>query len=121
MANHDNPIPRRGFLVGAGTAIAASLTPLAAEAQTNAAAAPAAVSAGPAGAEGTLTLTASEQAFIVAAVDPFIPGAELSPSGSDCGVAVFVDRQLAGAWGGGAKLYRSGPFRKGKPEQGYQL
>jgi gluconate 2-dehydrogenase gamma chain len=33
----------------------------------------------------------------------------------------FVDRQLASAWGGGAKMYRSGPFRKGKPEHGYQL
>jgi gluconate 2-dehydrogenase gamma chain len=32
-----------------------------------------------------------------------------------------MDRQLAGAWGGGAKLYRNGPFIPGKPEQGYQL
>jgi gluconate 2-dehydrogenase gamma chain len=32
-----------------------------------------------------------------------------------------MDRQLAGAWGGGARLYRSGPFVQGKPEQGYQL
>ena len=30
-------------------------------------------------------------------------------------------RQLASAWGGGAKSYRAGPFLKGKPEQGYQL
>jgi gluconate 2-dehydrogenase gamma chain len=36
-------------------------------------------------------------------------------------VVTFIDRQLAGAWGGGAKMYRSGPFRKGKPTQGYQL
>jgi gluconate 2-dehydrogenase gamma chain len=32
-----------------------------------------------------------------------------------------MDRQLAGAWGGGAKLYRNGPFIKGTREQGYQL
>ena len=49
------------------------------------------------------------------------PPDNLSPSGSDCGVANFIDRQLAGAYGTGARLYRQGPFPKGKPEQGYQL
>jgi len=119
MANDDNPIPRRGFLVGAGTAVAASLTSLSAEAQTSTATAtPPAVATA---AEGTLTLTSAEQAFFAAAVDTIIPADELTPSGSDCGVVVFIDRQLAGAYGSGAKLYRSGPFHKGKPEQGYQL
>jgi len=33
----------------------------------------------------------------------------------------FIDRQLAGAWGTGARTYRSGPFVKGTPAQGYQL
>jgi gluconate 2-dehydrogenase gamma chain len=32
-----------------------------------------------------------------------------------------MDRQLAGAWGTGSRLYRSGPFLQGKPEHGYQL
>jgi gluconate 2-dehydrogenase gamma chain len=32
-----------------------------------------------------------------------------------------MDRQLAGAWGNGARFYRGGPFLKGKPEHGYQL
>jgi gluconate 2-dehydrogenase gamma chain len=50
-----------------------------------------------------------------------IPADNLSPSGGDCGVANFIDRQLAGAYGTGARLYRQGPFPKGKPEQGYQL
>jgi gluconate 2-dehydrogenase gamma chain len=58
---------------------------------------------------------------VSAAADTMIPADELSPSGTECGVVTFVDRQLASAWGGGAKMYRSGPFRKGKPEQGYQL
>ena len=116
MAENDNPIRRRNFLLGAGTAVAAGLAPSPAEAQT-AAAAPVTAAAP----EGSLTLTANEQAFIVAIVDTFIPADELSPSGSDCGVVVFIDRQLAGAWGAGAKLYRSGPFHKGKPEHGYQL
>ena len=112
----ENSIPRRGFLVGAGTAVAAGLAP-AAEAQAPQSAATAA----PPDSEPLLTLTPTEHAFVVAAVDTLIPADELSPSGSDCGVAVFIDRQLGSAWGGGAKMYRMGPFQKGKPEQGYQL
>src|SRR6202011_6356491 len=65
-------------------------------------------------------LTATEAAFLTAVSDTMIPADALTPSGSDCGVVTFIDRQLAGAWGGGAKMYRSGPFRQGKPEQGYQ-
>jgi gluconate 2-dehydrogenase gamma chain len=68
-----------------------------------------------------LTLTATEAAFVSAAVDTFIPRDEMSPSGTECGVVTFVDRQLAGAWGAGAKMYRSGPFRRAKAEYGYQL
>ena len=68
-----------------------------------------------------LTLTETEHAFVVAAADTFIPVDELSPSGSECGVATFIDRQLAGAYGAGARLYRDGPFAKAKPEFGYQL
>jgi gluconate 2-dehydrogenase gamma chain len=109
----ETPIPRRNFLLGAGTAVAAGLAP-AANAQTP----PAAGAPEP---EPLLTLTPTEHAFVVAAVDAFIPTDELSPSGSDCGVAVFIDRQLAGAYGSGARLYRDGPFPKGKPELGYQL
>ncbi|HEY6255411.1 MAG TPA: gluconate 2-dehydrogenase subunit 3 family protein [Xanthobacteraceae bacterium] len=111
-------IPRRSFLVGAGTAVAAGLAP-AANAQTPAAApARAAAASEP---EPLLTLTPTEHAFVAAAADALIPADELSPSGSDCGVAVFIDRQLAGAYGSGARLYRDGPFPKGKPELGYQL
>jgi gluconate 2-dehydrogenase gamma chain len=121
----DPSIPRRNFLKGAGavgTAAAALSGGLAARAETQPlpAAAPArgAVAAAP---EPPLTLNAAETAFITAAVDTLIPADALSPSASDCGVAVFIDRQLAGAWGNGARLYRDGPFLKGKPEHGYQL
>jgi hypothetical protein len=31
------------------------------------------------------------------------------------------DKQLAGAWGAGERLYRSGPWQPGTPRQGYQL
>ncbi|MET0795327.1 MAG: gluconate 2-dehydrogenase subunit 3 family protein [Polyangiaceae bacterium] len=75
----------------------------------------------PAPADTPLTLNATEYAFVVAAADTFIPADALSPSGSECGVAVFIDRELAGAFGSGARVYRSGPFLKGKPEHGYQL
>lgn len=114
----DETLPRRRFLLGAGTAVAAGLAPPA-TAPAAAQAAPAAPAA--AEPEPLMTLTAAEHAFMVAAVDTLIPADELTPSGSECGVATFIDRQLASAWGGGAKMYRSGPFMKGKPEQGYQL
>jgi gluconate 2-dehydrogenase gamma chain len=119
----DDAFARRKFLVGAGlagTAIAAGVAgPV--EAQQPAPAAPAVAAPAPQAPEPFITLTAPEAAFIVAVVDTLIPPDELSPSGSDCGVAVFIDRQLGSAWGGGAKMYRAGPFLKGKPEQGYQL
>jgi gluconate 2-dehydrogenase gamma chain len=121
----DESIPRRKFLWGAGvagaslagTAVATGLTPAAADTpapsapETNAAPQP----------EPLLTLTETEHAFFVAAADAFIPADELSPSGSQCGVVAFIDRQLAGAYGNGARLYRDGPFAKAKPELGYQL
>ena len=87
----DDTVPRRKFLLGAGlagTAIAAGLSDHAeAQQPTPAAPAPPAPDAEP-----FVTLTAPEAAFIVAAVDTLIPADELSPSGSDCGVAVFIDR-----------------------------
>jgi gluconate 2-dehydrogenase gamma chain len=117
----DDAIARRGFLLGVGLAGTAAATGVAApqpREQQAPAAAPPASNNEP---EPLLTLTAAEHAFIVAAVDSIIPADELSPSGSDCGVATFIDRQLASAWGGGSKMYRNGPFVRGKPEQGYQL
>ncbi len=122
----DDTLPRRRFLLGAGlagTAVAAGLSPaLPTVAEEGAAAAPPAAAA-PANAEPEtyLTLTAAEAAFISAAVDTLIPADDLSPSGTDCGIVAFIDRQLASAWGGGARMYRAGPYLKGKPEQGYQL
>jgi gluconate 2-dehydrogenase gamma chain len=120
----DDALPRRRFLLGAGlagTAMAAGIAERAEAQSQPAPATPTAAAPSAQDSEPFVTLSASEAAFIVAAVDTLIPADELSPSGSDCGVAVFIDRQLGSAWGGGAKMYRSGPFHKGKPEQGYQL
>jgi gluconate 2-dehydrogenase gamma chain len=117
----DDTIPRRKFLWGAGvagTAVATGMTSANAANPAPGAAQPVTVAPAP---EPLLTLTPTEHAFVVAAADAFIPADELSPSGSECGVATFIDRQLAGAYGNGARLYRDGPFHKAKPELGYQL
>ena len=119
----DNKVPRRSFLKGAGAAGAIGATaltgalPRTADAQT--APAPAAQPAPQP--EPMLTLTATEAAFLSAAYDTIIPADALSPSGTDCGLVTYIDRQLAGAWGSGARMYRNGPFLKTKPEYGYQL
>ena len=112
-------LARRNFLKGAGAAgaagaaMATGLTACSPEGAT--AAVPAAEP------QVWLTLNATEAAFISAAVDTLIPADELTGSGTEVGVAVFIDRQLAGAFGNGARLYRQGPFLPGKPEHGYQL
>jgi hypothetical protein len=69
-------------------------------------------------AQAYIFLSPPEAAFIEAAVDRLIPADDLSPSGTDCGVATFIDRQLAGAWGRGDRLYMQGPWLKGTPTQG---
>ena len=115
----DVKIPRRDFLKSAGAASAAGAamaTGIAAcSPETKTAASPAPEP------EIRLTLTQTEWAFISAAVDTLIPADELTPSGTDVGLVVFIDRQLAGAYGNGARLYRQGPFLPAKAELGYQL
>jgi gluconate 2-dehydrogenase gamma chain len=56
-----------------------------------------------------------------AVVARLIPADEDGPGAREAGVAVFLDRQLAGAWGHGDHFYRKGPFLPGTPQQGYQL
>jgi gluconate 2-dehydrogenase gamma chain len=68
-----------------------------------------------------LFFNATEAAFIEAAVARLIPRDELGPGALEAGVPTYIDRQLAGAWGAGERLYRSGPWREGTPSQGYQL
>jgi gluconate 2-dehydrogenase gamma chain len=112
-------LPRRDFLKAAGAAgatgaaMATGLTACSTETKT--AAAPAEAP------QSWIILTPQEVAFFSTAADTIIPKDELSPSGTECGVPVFIDRQLASAWGGGDRMYRAGPYVKGTPEQGYQL
>jgi gluconate 2-dehydrogenase gamma chain len=74
-----------------------------------------------ASAAGYQILSLDEAAFAEALVDHMWPKDQHSPSGSEIGIATFIDRQLAGAFGQGDRLYSQGPFRKGKPQHGYQL
>jgi gluconate 2-dehydrogenase gamma chain len=119
----DSKLPRRDFLKGAtaaGAGVAALAGGIAACSPEEKTAAAAAGTA-PAAPDTRLVLTPEEDAFFSAAADTLIPADDLSPSGTDCGCVTFIDRQLASAWGAGAKMYRDGPFVKGTPEQGYQL
>jgi gluconate 2-dehydrogenase gamma chain len=54
-------------------------------------------------------------------VNIMCPADELTPSGVDCGLATFIDLQLAGGFGKGERLYMHGPWMQGKLEHGYQL
>lgn len=64
--------------------------------------------------------TPREQTFIEPAIDRLIPADATGPSASQANVHVFLDRQLAGAFGRGDHFYLGGPWPKGTPEQGYQ-
>jgi gluconate 2-dehydrogenase gamma chain len=70
---------------------------------------------------GYAFLNTDEAAFVEAMVDHMIPADELSPKGTDMGLAVYIDRALASAWGKGDRLYMNGPWKLGAPSQGYQL
>jgi len=77
--------------------------------------APAAASEG-----GWQYLSTGEVGFLTAAVDRMIPADPSGPSASEAGVVVFLDRQLAGDYGSGARFYLEGPWQKGTESQGYQ-
>ena len=62
-----------------------------------------------------------EVRVVEASIARLIPADELGPGAKEAGVAVFLDTQLAGAWGSGDNLYRHGPFVAGTAQQGYQL
>ncbi|MCX7684794.1 MAG: gluconate 2-dehydrogenase subunit 3 family protein [Acetobacteraceae bacterium] len=113
----DPSLARRGFLAGAAT------LPLAAPAQAQA---PAAQPAAPAAAApppvaGNQFLGIEEAAFVEAMVDHMWPADDLTPSGTELGIAVYIDRQLAGAFGQGDRLYMQGPWRRGRPQHGWQV
>ena len=74
----------------------------------------------PEGGTGYVWFNPAEAAFVEAAVDRMIPKDAVGPSGTEAGVPLFIDRQLAGGFGHGEHFYLGGPWPKGTPEQGYQ-
>jgi gluconate 2-dehydrogenase gamma chain len=62
-----------------------------------------------------------EARFVEAAAERLIPADANGPGALAAGVPNYIDRQLGGAWGAGERLYRSGPWQPGTPQQGYQL
>src|SRR5215469_9448215 len=62
-----------------------------------------------------------EATFVEALVNVMCPADQYTPSGVDCGLATYIDRQLAGPFGQGEGRYARGPWHEGKPELGYQL
>jgi gluconate 2-dehydrogenase gamma chain len=65
-------------------------------------------------------LTPDEVAWLDAAVSRLIPNDELGPGAKELGVTVFIDRQLAAAYGRAERWYMTGPWAKGTESQGYQ-
>ncbi len=122
--NDQEPPPRRLFLqIGGASSIAA----LAAPALLGGLASPvasaqdaAAHPAGNARPTGYLSLGPQEAACVEALVNVMCPADTLTPNGVDCGLHIYIDRQLAGAWGSGDHLYRQGPWHPGKLQHGYQ-
>lgn len=67
-----------------------------------------------------LYFTPAEARFIDAATERLIPRDELGPGANEVGVTLFIDHQLAGPYGRGARWYMQGPWAKGAPTQGFQ-
>jgi len=65
-------------------------------------------------AAGYAFLKPAEQAFVETLVDHMVPKDELTGSGTEIGIATFIDRALAGSWGKGDRLYKQGPWQKGR-------
>ena len=110
---------RRNFLKGAVVGSAAAATGAVATATT--AEAQPQPQVAPAPQPGYAFLNIEEAAFVEALVDHMIPADALSPKGTDIGINIFIDRALAGGWGKGERLYMQGPWKRGTPNQGYQL
>lgn len=70
---------------------------------------------------GYIFFNREEAAFIESAVARLIPVDSKWPGALEAAVPNYIDKQLAGAWGAGERLYRGGPWQPGTASQGYQL
>jgi gluconate 2-dehydrogenase gamma chain len=127
MSDERQPVSRRIFLKQLGGASgAAALVPIASTGVVLAGSAGAALAQSPTLSSeqepaGYLSLGPDEAAFVEAMVNVMCPADRLTPSGVDCGLALYIDRQLAGGFGKGDRLYMRSPWKRGKPQLGYQL
>jgi gluconate 2-dehydrogenase gamma chain len=112
---------RRSFMRALGAAGAAGLVPADARAADTPATAAAPDVAAPAPTAPYLFFNTIEAAWVEAAVNRIVPADALGPGGVELGIAAFIDGQLAGAYGQGAKMYLGGPWPAGTPQQGWQL
>jgi gluconate 2-dehydrogenase gamma chain len=63
----------------------------------------------------------AEALIVAAATSRIFPGDETGPGAEEAGVAVYIDRQLAGPWGQDRHRYTQEPFEENAPaELGYQ-
>jgi gluconate 2-dehydrogenase gamma chain len=63
----------------------------------------------------------AEALIVAAAASRIFPSDEAGPGAREAGVAVYIDRQLAGPWGRDRRRYTQGPFEENAPaEFGYQ-
>ena len=130
MADNDG-VRRRDILKGIGVTGAAAglattnVVPVATEAQAKPATQSHAHAPAPARDDNTADafrfFTAPEAAVVGALVDTLIPKDDVGPGGVEVGVPTFIDREMASAYGRGARMYLDGPFGEGTPQQGYQL
>lgn len=65
--------------------------------------------------------TESEALIVAAAAARIFPSDESGPGAREAGVAIYIDRQLAGAWGRDRRRYTHPPFDESAPQEfGYQ-
>jgi len=62
----------------------------------------------------------SEALIIAAAAARIFPSDDSGPGAREAGVAIYIDRQLAGPYGRDLFRYTQGPFEDAPPELGYQ-
>lgn len=70
--------------------------------------------------QALMFLTPEHYKVCAAAADRIYPPDANGPGGKELGCAIYIDHQLAGAYGSMSKEYTMGPFQKGTKNQGYQ-
>jgi gluconate 2-dehydrogenase gamma chain len=64
--------------------------------------------------------TETEAIIVAATVSRIFPSDDSGPGAREAGVAIYIDRQLAGSYGRDRYRYTQSPFEDAAPELGYQ-